>query len=92
MDSRHNESTAGQQLACQPVLDAIDQMDTGLELPPHALKAAKEHRQYYNDHLKQMREAREERRNMRHGGSDLAAEDAEVQADFAALARLGSLK
>ncbi len=47
---------AAWQMAYQPVLDAIDQMDTGFELPSGALKAAAEHRQYYNTYLQQQRQ------------------------------------
>ena len=57
--------TYKKQMALQPVLDVIDQMDTGLELPPAAIKAAAEHRNYYNTYLKSQREAREARRKAR---------------------------
>ena len=50
----------------QPMLDAIAQMDTGLELPPAAIKAAQEHRQYYNTFLKTQREAREAKNKAKH--------------------------
>ena len=52
------QRTYQKQMAYQPVIDAIDQMDTGLELPPAAIKANAEHREYYNTFLRTQREAR----------------------------------
>ena len=60
------KKTYQEQLACQPVLDAIDQMDTGLELPAAAIRANVEHRAYYNTFLKSEWQKREERRKRKH--------------------------
>lgn len=43
-------------MALQPLLDAIKQMDTGFELPPSAVKALGEHREYYHSYLRQQRQ------------------------------------
>ena len=58
--------TYERQMQYQPMLDAIEQMDTGLELPPAAIKAAAEHRNYYNTYLQTQREAREARNKAKH--------------------------
>ena len=66
------------QMAKQPVLDAIDQMDTGLELPAAALKAQHEHREYYAKFLKNQRAQREARNKAQHQAANKMHSDPEA--------------
>ena len=69
------QKTYEKQMAYQPVLDAIGQMDTGLELPAAAIKAQAEHRAYYNDYLQMSHTRRAEKRRAKHKASSAEDDD-----------------
>ena len=60
------KKTYTKQMEQQPVLDTIDRMDTGLELPAAAMRAAHEHRAYYTNFLQSQREQREAKQKANH--------------------------
>lgn len=66
VDSLRKRKTFESQQALQPHLDAIDRMDTGLELSADELQGKEEHRRYYDGYLATQREQRQAAQQLRH--------------------------